>query len=455
MQMQQNLSITSQIKSFLKDLMNIKNEVDFAHAKERIEAGVYFRGFNVWVLICSIFIASIGLNANSTAVIIGAMLISPLMGPIVGAGFAVGTHDFQLLKKALTNFSVMVGISLFTSFLYFLLTPIGKAGTEILARTEPNLLDIFIAFFGGLAGIIATTRRGISNAIPGVAIATALMPPLCTAGYGLSSGQWGIFLGALYLFLLNCVFICLSTWLFVRSVGFTGVTLINKVKERRIRSYILLFVFLCAVPSFYAFYTLIVKSKFEHQAEQFSEQIAQYPESYIIRKEIQYDHQHPQLILSFTGKKIPQTLIESWKMAWQKRFPNAELWVIQNESLQDVLHAEKLDSPLLEIILQDKYKELDRLKKQNDSLQKALQAVYFSQSDEISLEAETLFPEIKDLAYAHFIHAKDTIPLVFVSWHANLSAINKATQEEKLQAWLRVRQKNKHIQTSNFFPSQK
>ena len=187
---------------------------------EQISSGVSFRGANLWVLIFAIFIASLGLNVNSTAVIIGAMLISPLMGPIVGMGLAVGTNDLGLLKRAGKNFGVATLISVLTATIYFLLTPLSEAQSELLARTSPTLYDVLIAFCGGAAGIIALCTRGKGNVIPGVAIATALMPPLCTAGFGLATGHFLYFLGAFYLFYINTVFIALATFLGVKLLRF-------------------------------------------------------------------------------------------------------------------------------------------------------------------------------------------------------------------------------------------
>ena len=172
---------------------------------EQVKSNISFRGSNLWILACAIVIASVGLNVNSTAVIIGAMLISPLMGPIVGSGFALGTFDFDLLKKALKNLLIATIASLFVSTVYFYVSPFKDVQSELLARTSPNIYDILIAFFGGLVGVIAVTRVEKGNPIPGVAIATALMPPLCTAGYGLAMGNWPFFFGALYLFFINSI----------------------------------------------------------------------------------------------------------------------------------------------------------------------------------------------------------------------------------------------------------
>lgn len=201
----------------IRSYAHIKEDTDYQATIEYISKSVIFRGINMWVLFFAIIVASVGLNVNSTAVIIGAMLISPLMGPINGVGLAIGTFDDDLLLKSIKNLTVMVVISLVASTLYFLISPISDAQSELLARTQPTIFDVFIAFFGGLAGIVATSRKSQSiTVMSGVAIATALMPPLCTAGYGIATGQLWYFLGAFYLFFINSFFIALATYLMVR-----------------------------------------------------------------------------------------------------------------------------------------------------------------------------------------------------------------------------------------------
>ena len=217
---------------------------------EEVTRGVSYRGATLWILIAAIFIASLGLNVNSTAVIIGAMLISPLMGPIIGMGLAVGTNDLDLLKRALKNFSVATLISVLTATIYFFISPLEEAQSELLARTTPTIYDILIAFFGGAAGIIALSTRGRGgNVIPGVAIATALMPPLCTAGYGLATGQLNFFFGAFYLFFINTVFIALATIIGVRLMRFTPHSFLTPERAKRARHMLTLIVIATALPA--------------------------------------------------------------------------------------------------------------------------------------------------------------------------------------------------------------
>ncbi|WP_346860462.1 DUF389 domain-containing protein [uncultured Draconibacterium sp.] len=208
------------IRRFLRSVLSINDGTDIPATIEGIKRDIGFRGPTAWILIFSIFIASIGLNINSTAVIIGAMLISPLMGPILGIGLSIGTNDFETLVRSLKNLGIAVSIALFTSTLYFIITPLTIEQSELLARTKPTILDVMVALFGGFAGILAGSRKEKTNVIPGVAIATALMPPLCTAGYGLATLKLSYFFGAFYLFFINSVFISLATFLVVRYLKF-------------------------------------------------------------------------------------------------------------------------------------------------------------------------------------------------------------------------------------------
>lgn len=237
-----------------------------------IRKSVEFKGTNLWTLIFAIFIASIGLDVNSTAVIIGAMLISPLMGPIMGIGLGAGILDFELIKKSAKNLLIASSIALATSSSYFLISPLHQAQSELLARTSPTLWDVLIAFIGGAAGMVASSRKQFNNIIPGVAIATALMPPLCTAGFGLANGEAVYFFGALYLFIINSVFIGTATFLVVRYLKITQDTAKDTAIERNIRRWVGIISFLTLVPSVYLAYRFLQQEIFETRAERFVEQ---------------------------------------------------------------------------------------------------------------------------------------------------------------------------------------
>jgi len=236
---------------------------------ENIKKGVEFKGANLWTLIFAILIASIGLNVNSTAVIIGAMLISPIMGPIMGIGLGAGIFDFQLIKSALKNLLIASAIALVTSTFYFFISPLHHAQSELLARTSPTIWDVLIAFFGGLAGIVASSRKRYNNVIPGVAIATALMPPLCTAGYGIATGQWSYFIGAFYLYLINSVFISISTLLIVRFLKFKPTINYNGEISYKVRRWVSIIAVLTIAPSIYLAYRFVRNEIFKQNANLF------------------------------------------------------------------------------------------------------------------------------------------------------------------------------------------
>ena len=259
-----------QIAAHLKQYFILRpHKGDEAEIIDQINSGITFRGGNLWVLIFAILIASLGLNVNSTAVIIGAMLISPLMGPIIGMGFALGTNDLDMLKRAAKNYAVSTVISILTATVYWLLTPLSDAQSELLARTSPTLYDVLIAFCGGAAGIIATCTKGKSNVIPGVAIATALMPPLCTAGFGLGTGHIMYFLGAFYLFFINTVFICLATLGGVKLMHFEKKVFLSPERERRVRHIVTTVVVVTMIPAAIVTANIVKKSIFDSNVSHF------------------------------------------------------------------------------------------------------------------------------------------------------------------------------------------
>jgi membrane protein len=287
----------------------LPDKTDETAIVEQISDGVTFRGANLWVLIFAIFIACLGLNLNSTAVIIGAMLISPLMGPIIGMGLAVGRVDLELLKRSLTNYGVATVISVLTAALYFQLTPLTEAQSELLARTSPTLYDVLIALFGGAAGILALSTGGKGNVIPGVAIATALMPPLCTAGYGLAMGEWSFFFGACYLFFINTVFIALATYLGVRLLQFQPKQFVDKARLAVVNRYIAVIVVVTMLPAVYMTTQIIRQSVFENHVKQFVKQELHQPGTRILSE--QADRETKTLDVVALGAALPNEMIEA------------------------------------------------------------------------------------------------------------------------------------------------
>jgi uncharacterized hydrophobic protein (TIGR00271 family) len=255
--------------------MNLSEHIDTASTIDSIKKGIEFKGPNVWILAFAIIVASVGLNVNAIPVIIGAMLISPLMGPIMGVGLSIGINDSTLLQRSLKNLVIMVAISLTASFAYFFISPLHLGEpTELLARTRPTIFDVFIALFGGLAGIIESARKEKGTVIAGVAIATALMPPLCTAGYGLANGEWTYFIGAFYLFLINSVFIALATFLMVRYMKFPSVKFADTLKQRRVHRTIAIFSTVIILPSIVVAWMVVRENRFEYAVEKFEQEYA-------------------------------------------------------------------------------------------------------------------------------------------------------------------------------------
>lgn len=253
--------------TFLHRIFSIHEGTDKEKTIRAISEGVNLRGYNIWILICSAMLASIGLDTNSTAVIIGAMLISPLMSPILGVGLSIAIHDKELLFRSVRNLSIAVTLSLATSILFFLLTPLRDVTSEIQARTYPTLLDVLIALFGGVAGIVSASRREKTNAIPGVAIATALMPPLCTAGYGIATAQWSYFFGAFYLFFINAVFISLATFLIAKYLKFHEKEYVDQRLQKLYSRWFTVLAVIVILPSIYFLYTVYKKESAKKQLQ--------------------------------------------------------------------------------------------------------------------------------------------------------------------------------------------
>jgi uncharacterized hydrophobic protein (TIGR00271 family) len=300
------------IKTYIVRLFNLDNYKESElEVVESINKGVEFKGINVWVLVFAIFIASIGLNVNSAAVIIGAMLISPLMGPIMGIGLGVGIYDFELIKKAARNLLVMVTISLITSTTYFLLSPLQNAQSELLARTTPTIWDVLVAFFGGAAGMVASSTKDKGNVVPGVAIATALMPPLCTAGFGLATGNMYYFGGALYLFFINMVFVSLATLLIVRFLKFTKNAFVDEVRERRVKRYVTLIVLITALPSIYIAYNIVRRTVYVNNVKTFVEREFIFKNTQVVNQKVLTDSAGKVVEVFLIGEPVSQTAIEN------------------------------------------------------------------------------------------------------------------------------------------------
>lgn len=375
----------------LFDFINLHNgEENKEKVLENITSNISFRGSNLWILACAIIIASIGLNVNSTAVIIGAMLISPLMGPIVGAGFALGTYNFQLLRKSIKNLLIATGVSLAVSAIYFYLSPFKDVQSELLARTAPNIYDVLIAFFGGLVGVIAITRVEKGNPIPGVAIATALMPPLCTAGYGLATFNFNYFIGAFYLYTINCFFICIATFLIIKYLKYSASTQVNPLNEKRIRYAISALIIIMIVPSFYLAYNLFEDKKFTKTVDYFINSEFNERGYTVIYKKINYNSNPKKVDIAILNKKLTDKEIAMYnKLLNEQGIKNTQLTFRQDDAdLKEEILNElgKQDAFLTEkdLTINNLRQELNRYKISDQSVYE---------------EFEILFPEYKDVSF--------------------------------------------------------
>lgn len=312
-----------------------------------VEEGLVFRGTNLWVLMFAILVASVGLNVNSTAVVIGAMLISPLMGPIVGIGFGAATVRVEIIQRGLSNLLLATVISLLVSAAYFRLTPLTDAGTELLGRTAPTTWDVLIALFGGAAGAVALTRREKSNVLPGVAIATALMPPLCTAGYGLATGQWQYMFGALYLYSINCVFIVLATLLVVRILPIPRATFTDSARARRVQLAVWGLALLTAVPSVYLAARIVRRTVFTQNAQRFVEEQFNLTNSYVVTRRLSPETRTINVLLA--GQRLSSEQLRALQARLPAySLPDARLIVRQGLGRLDSADSRSLRLSLLE-----------------------------------------------------------------------------------------------------------
>lgn len=400
-----------------------------------IDDGVVFRGTNLWILIFAVFVASLGLNVNSTAVIIGAMLISPLMGPIMGIGLGMGINDIALLRKSIYNYLLAIGVALLTSTTFFLISPLRDAHSEILARVSPNIYDVLIALFGGLAGILATSSKQKGNVIPGVAIATALMPPLCTAGYGLATFQFNIFIGAFYLFIINTVFISLATFVMVRLLHWPGKNLGNKILNRKAHRIVWGIVLLTLLPSIYFGYDIVQQDKFSKQATLFIQNEAHFANDYLLSKKV--DAKKKLITLIFGGKEIlPQEIENLRKKLLTYNLGDAQLDVKQGFSYLASKNNEQTDQlNLLSTALIETEKQEKETRSKLDSVnnQKNLSAQIFS-------ELKVQYPAIKSAIIQPAFSLPDSLQpnktfLLLLKFNGKIASKEKL----KIENWLKVR----------------
>lgn len=424
---------------FFKDIVDLSGHMDTAAAEQSIRSNIYFKGPNAWILAFSIIIASIGLNINSIPVIIGAMLISPLMGPIFGIGLSLGINDIKLFRDSGKNLLTMMAIALVASCLYFLITPLNLSNpTELLARTNPTIYDVLIALFGGCAGIFEQCRKEKGTVFSGVAIATALMPPMCTAGYGLANGNMSYFFGALYLFFINCVFIALATYLATKVLGFNVMKFSDSKTEKRTKWIIAVVMVIFIVPSIWSAVTLIKNNNFEDKAIGFVQQNKSLGNSIIYDYKISHED-GGRVELFITGEELSaverNNLYELAKAAGLKQEQ-----VVVNEHTNG---QSKVEKELLQGIYARTDSEINRRDNEIKRLEAEIELIKKNEIpySQVTREAINSWPEITELSIgdgagvtADSLHVDKRIIVV-----AKTSKAMTSVEKEKFTKWLGIR----------------
>jgi len=443
-------------KKFLLELFDFREDTDHEATIEAIKADISFKGATAWILIFAVFVASIGLNANSTAVVIGAMLISPLMGPILGIGMSFALNDINTFKKSLINLGTMIGLSLFASFLFFYSFPLSEDNSELLGRVSPDIRDVLIAFFGGLALMVARTKKGtIASVIFGVAIATALMPPLCTAGYGLAKGNFSYFIGAMYLFMINTIFIALATFLVMKLLGFPMYKYANVAKRKRYSTIATIVGIAVMIPAIFTFITVFKENQVKTQVNNFVKNEVRIIKNFqLIDDSYSFDDKvinlnffnevtegeenilNNQLVNNSNYNKIKNFQIRI-KGSDTKSF--SLITTAYKEKREELQESKNIVAGLQKKItdLQETISSLNNRIEQ-DALNKNKKVIAFSR---IAKDAKIRYRDIEEIGFASVLSSKDfikidTIPVVTVRWSVQLSDSIIAPREIELRSWL-------------------
>lgn len=436
---------------FIKELLDFREDTDRDATIAAIKADINFKGATAWILVCSIFVASIGLNANSTAVVIGAMLISPLMGPILGIGFSIAVNDIDTLRRSLINLAVMIGLSLFTAYLFFFLFPLSEDTSELFARTRPDIRDVLIAFFGGLALIIARTKRGtIASVIFGVAIATALMPPLCTAGYGLATGNLKYFGGAMYLFSINTIFIALATFIVLKLLRFPMQRYANSKKRRRTARIATLVAIVVMIPAIWTFMNVLTESRFQRDYNNFlKNEIKNNDELWLQRQSM--DMQNKTIRLYFNGEISDATRKDlALELLDYPNISTFDLLIDGNSNRSTDMIIEMYDRSIQD--LQEKDYTIAGLRKEIEDLQLNIKnlndelnqrsknngkVVFTSLAKDVKVRFSELqyFSMAERLESSDFIKV-DTLTVVNLRWPSNMQDSIKSQKETNLVKYL-------------------
>jgi len=438
-------------RKYLVNLLDFRKDADQISTIEEIKANIQFKGATAWILICSILVASIGLNTNSIPVVIGAMLISPLMGPILGVGLSIAINDIDTLKTSLISLGTMILLSVLTSFVYFWIFDINADTSELFARTRPDIREILIAFFGGLALIIATTKKGtIATVIYGVAIATALIPPLCTAGYGIAVGDLNYFLGAMYLFIINTIFIALATFIVIKFLKFRMINYVDSIKRKRISRFATLAAIIVMIPAVWTFVNVVNESNFKNDALKFlNSELDILPNSKYIKKNtvVQYHSDKPSVIeLTTLGNDQISKEIEfvlNTKMKNYSSLNNTELIINQSifreinnlEYMEELRSRDSLDllSQTQKInFLEDKVQELLVLEKN------------YIEFPNLLKELNINYSEIDEFSYSNILKSDfksiDTVSVFYVKWNDSLvNEVDVTRKSSQLEKWLKYK----------------
>jgi uncharacterized hydrophobic protein (TIGR00271 family) len=430
------------MKNKIFDIFDLHNgEDDKQQTLQRINSNISFRGANLWILACAIIISSVGLNINSTAVIIGAMLISPLMGPIISSGFALGMYDFDLLKTSLRNLFIATATSLLVSAAYFYLSPFKEVHSELLSRISPNIYDILIAFFGGIVGVIAVTRVEKGNPIPGVAIATALMPPLCTAGYGIATGNVNYFLGAFFLYCINCIFICIATFIVVKYLKYPAKQ-IELSHKKRVRFWITAIMIIIITPSLYFSYSLYNQQKFAESLNLFIEKELTSKGDIVVYKKTNLTNKQKNIELAFLSKRFSKNEIETLNAKLIEYGITKSKIIIKQDSVDNILN---LRNSILNEVNRNKssFNEKDariRLLETEISKVKEEEAKNNLNGERIFKESKALFPAIQSLSISRHVifHEDDTLDTAVVLTYQSKRELAKS-DKSKFENWIKQR----------------
>jgi uncharacterized hydrophobic protein (TIGR00271 family) len=423
-----------------------EDQADHAEIDSNIRDMVEFKGTKLWVLMFAIVVASVGLNVNSAAVIIGAMLISPLMGPIMGIGYGIGINDFELIKKSLKNIGFAALVSILSAALYFLISPLSEARSELLARTTPTIWDVLIALFGGLAGILATTRKVKSDVIPGVAIATALMPPLCTAGYGLATGHMSYFFGAFYLFFINMVFITLATVLFIGYLKPPHKQFVDDTLEGRVRRYIVALVLVTVLPSIYMAYNMVTDITFNTRAHDFIKNEMAFENTLVTQ--INLSPSTREIEVFFIGDEITKEQLAAIEKRL-KYYALKDVKLVVHQPSSRTLDIASLKTSMLKDLYSTRLKSSGENEKQIQSLETELAQSKAAQPDgqSIARELRTQYPMLlrAALAKAPLWQADGSTAANSLIAYLEVNKPISAADQQKIVAWLKVRTKTEDV----------